>query len=106
MPPAINISESSCLNLAYPPRRIARNDAEQTPDEKVWYQQIVDQTLDSSLMKRYASLDEAVLRMPANTPMAVCAEGSPAAVVLVTWRVYWAMQSISAVEVPLSMAVM
>lgn len=43
-----------------PPRRIARNDAEQTPDEKVWYQQIVDQTLDSSLMKRYASLDEQV----------------------------------------------
>ena len=43
-----------------PPRRIARNDGEQSPDEKVWYQQIVDQTLDSSLMKRYASLDEQV----------------------------------------------
>ena len=43
-----------------PPRRIARNDAEQTSEEKVWYQQIVDQTLDSSLMKRYASLDEQV----------------------------------------------
>jgi len=24
----------------------------------VWYQQIVDQTLDSSLMKRYGTLDE------------------------------------------------
>ena len=43
-----------------PPRRIARNDTEQSPDEKTWYQQIVDQTLDSSLMKRYASLDEQV----------------------------------------------
>ena len=26
--------------------------------EKIWYQQIVDQTLDSSLMKRYGTLDE------------------------------------------------
>lgn len=43
-----------------PPRRIARNDAAQSSDEKIWYQQIVDQTLDSSLMKRYASLDEQV----------------------------------------------
>ena len=43
-----------------PPRRIARNDAAQSPNEKIWYQQIVDQTLDSSLMKRYASLDEQV----------------------------------------------
>lgn len=43
-----------------PPRRIARNDAAQSPDERIWYQQIVDQTLDSSLMKRYASLDEQV----------------------------------------------
>ena len=43
-----------------PPRRIARNDAAQSPDEKIWYQQIVDQTLDSSLMNRYASLDEQV----------------------------------------------
>ncbi|CAM5336171.1 1,6-dihydroxycyclohexa-2,4-diene-1-carboxylate dehydrogenase [Pseudomonas fragi] len=43
-----------------PPRRIARNDAAQSPDENIWYQQIVDQTLDSSLMKRYASLDEQV----------------------------------------------
>ena len=41
-----------------PPRRIPRNSAEQSADEKVWYQQIVDQTLDSSLMKRYGSIDE------------------------------------------------
>ena len=41
-----------------PPRRIPRNAAEQSPEEKGWYQQIVDQTLDSSPMKRYGSIDE------------------------------------------------
>jgi dihydroxycyclohexadiene carboxylate dehydrogenase len=41
-----------------PPRVIPRNSAEQSAEEKVWYQQIVDQTLDSSLMKRYGTLDE------------------------------------------------
>lgn len=43
-----------------PPRRIPRNAAEQSEEEKVWYQQIVDQTLDSTLMKRYGSIDEQV----------------------------------------------
>jgi dihydroxycyclohexadiene carboxylate dehydrogenase len=43
-----------------PPRRIPRNAAEQSEEEKGWYQQIVDQTLDSSLMKRYGTLDEQV----------------------------------------------
>ena len=43
-----------------PPRRIPRNGAEQSTDEATWYQQIVDQTLDSSLMKRYGTLDEQV----------------------------------------------
>ncbi|CAD5374241.1 1,6-dihydroxycyclohexa-2,4-diene-1-carboxylate dehydrogenase [Rubrivivax sp. A210] len=45
-----------------PPRRIPRNTytpAEQpTEQEKAWYQQIVDQTVSSSLMKRYGSIDE------------------------------------------------
>jgi len=41
-----------------PPRRIPRNGAEQSAQEQAWYQQIVDQTLDSSLMKRYGSIDE------------------------------------------------
>ena len=40
-----------------PPRRIPRNAAEQTPQEKVWYQQIIDQTISSSLMKRYGTVD-------------------------------------------------
>ena len=43
-----------------PPRRIPRNSAEPSSDEKVWYQQIVDQTIDSSLMKRYGTIDEQV----------------------------------------------
>ena len=43
-----------------PPRRVPRNSAAQTEQEKHWYQQIVDQTLDSSLMHRYGSIDEQV----------------------------------------------
>ncbi|WP_416424709.1 1,6-dihydroxycyclohexa-2,4-diene-1-carboxylate dehydrogenase [Pseudomonas sp. App30] len=43
-----------------PPRRIPRNSAEQTEQEKGWYQQIVDQTLGSSLMHRYGTVDEQV----------------------------------------------
>ena len=43
-----------------PPRRIPRNTAEQSAQEQAWYQEIVAQTLDSSLMKRYGSLDEQV----------------------------------------------
>ena len=43
-----------------PPRRIPRNSAEPSAQEKVWYQQIVDQTIDSSLMKRYGTIDEQV----------------------------------------------
>lgn len=43
-----------------PPRRIPRNAAEQSPDEKIWYQQIIDQTVSSTLMKRYGTIDEQV----------------------------------------------
>jgi dihydroxycyclohexadiene carboxylate dehydrogenase len=43
-----------------PPRRIPRNPTEQTPQEKIWYQQIIDQTTQSSLMKRYGTLAEQV----------------------------------------------
>ncbi|GAB2842705.1 1,6-dihydroxycyclohexa-2,4-diene-1-carboxylate dehydrogenase [Streptomyces deserti] len=41
-----------------PPRRVARGPSARTGQEQAWYQQIVDQTLASSLMKRYGSLDE------------------------------------------------
>lgn len=43
-----------------PPRRVPRNTEEQSEAEKVWYQQIVEQTISSSLMKRYGSIEEQV----------------------------------------------
>ncbi len=43
-----------------PPRRIPRNPNEQSAQEKAWYQMIVDQTISSSLMKRYGTIDEQV----------------------------------------------
>jgi dihydroxycyclohexadiene carboxylate dehydrogenase len=41
-----------------PPRRIPRNAAQPTAQEVGWYQQIVDQTVSSSLMKRYGTTEE------------------------------------------------
>lgn len=41
-----------------PPRRIPRNSAKPSKKDQAWYQQIVDQTVDSTLMKRYGTLDE------------------------------------------------
>ena len=44
-----------------PPRRIARgSQTEQSEQEKAWYQTIVDQTIGSSLLHRYGTLDEEV----------------------------------------------
>jgi hypothetical protein len=39
-------------------RRIPRNTQPQSDQEQVWYQQIADQTIDSTLMKRYGTIDE------------------------------------------------
>ena len=41
-----------------PPRLSPRNSAQQSEQEKAWYQQIYTQSVDSSLMKRYGTLDE------------------------------------------------
>lgn len=41
-----------------PPRRIPRGLSPQSQQERDWYQTIVDQTVDSSFMKRYGTLDE------------------------------------------------
>jgi dihydroxycyclohexadiene carboxylate dehydrogenase len=41
-----------------PPRRIPRNAAPPSEQEKLWYQQIGDQTVASSLMKRYGTTEE------------------------------------------------
>ena len=41
-----------------PPRRVQRNTAKQSRQEKAWYKQIYSQSLDSSLMKRFGTTDE------------------------------------------------
>ncbi|MDO5668333.1 MAG: 1,6-dihydroxycyclohexa-2,4-diene-1-carboxylate dehydrogenase [Alcaligenaceae bacterium] len=41
-----------------PQRKIPRNTEAPNAEEQTWYQQIVDQTIDSTLMKRYGTLDE------------------------------------------------
>lgn len=41
-----------------PPRKIPRNAAAPTKQERAWYGQIVDQTVGSSLMKRYGTIEE------------------------------------------------
>lgn len=41
-----------------PPREIPRNPNPLSAQEKVWYDEIVKQTIDSTLMKRYGTVDE------------------------------------------------
>ncbi len=43
---------------AAPPRKVPRNPNAQSAQEAMWYQQIVDQTTESTLFKRYGTLDE------------------------------------------------
>lgn len=43
-----------------PPRKIPRNKNKLSKQEEVWYQGIIDQTVDSSLMHRYGTIDEQV----------------------------------------------
>ncbi len=43
-----------------PPRIVPRNPKPLSEQEKVWYQGIVDQTISSSLMHRYGTIDEQV----------------------------------------------
>lgn len=43
-----------------PQRVIPRNEHPQTEEERMWYQQIVDQTKESSLQKKYGSIDDQV----------------------------------------------
>lgn len=41
-----------------PPRKVKRGPGAESATEKDWYQVIVDQTVDSSFLKRYGTLDE------------------------------------------------
>lgn len=43
-----------------PPRKIPRHSGQRSAQEEAWYQAIVDQTIDSSHMHRYGSIDEQV----------------------------------------------
>lgn len=54
----IRVNAVACGGTEAPPRRVPRNPDTQSEQEQIWYQQIVDQTVDSSLMKRYGTLDE------------------------------------------------
>lgn len=41
-----------------PQRKVARGPSAEDEQERAWYQQVVDQTVDSSLLKRYGTLEE------------------------------------------------
>jgi dihydroxycyclohexadiene carboxylate dehydrogenase len=56
----IRINATAPGGTEAPPRKIPRNANKQSRQEKVWYQAIVDQTKESSLMHRYGTLDEQV----------------------------------------------
>lgn len=56
----IRINATAPGGTEAPPRKIPRNAAKQTKQEKIWYQAIVDQTKESSLMHRYGTLDEQI----------------------------------------------
>ena len=56
----IRINATAPGGTEAPPRRIPRNAARPSAREKAWYQAIVDQTKDSSLMHRYGTIAEQV----------------------------------------------
>lgn len=43
-----------------PPRKVPRNTNAQSADEKLWMQQVVDQTVERTFLKRYGTIDEQV----------------------------------------------
>ena len=56
----IRINATAPGGTEAPPRKVPRNTAKPTAKEKAWYQGIVDQTIASSAMHRYGSIDEQV----------------------------------------------
>ncbi|WP_079437423.1 benzoate diol dehydrogenase BenD [Zoogloea sp. LCSB751] len=56
----IRINATAPGGTEAPPRRIPRNQAQPTEQEQAWYQGVIDQTIDSSLMHRYGTIDEQV----------------------------------------------
>jgi dihydroxycyclohexadiene carboxylate dehydrogenase len=56
----IRINATAPGGTEAPPRKIPRNAAKPSANEQGWYQAIVDQTTESSLMHRYGTIDEQV----------------------------------------------
>jgi dihydroxycyclohexadiene carboxylate dehydrogenase len=56
----IRINATAPGGTEAPPRKVPRNTAKPTAKEKAWYQGIVDQTKESSLMHRYGTIPEQV----------------------------------------------
>ena len=56
----IRINAAAPGGTEAPPRKVPRNTAKPTSKEKAWYQGIVDQTKESSLMHRYGTIAEQV----------------------------------------------
>lgn len=58
----IRINATAPGGTEAPPRRVPRNQAARKPSrqETVWYQGVVDQTIDTSLMHRYGTIGEQV----------------------------------------------
>ena len=56
----IRINATAPGGTEAPPRKVPRNAAKPSAKEKVWYQAIVDQTKESSLMHRYGTIAEQV----------------------------------------------
>lgn len=57
-PHGIRVVSAAAGGTEAPARRVQRGPLPQTDQEKAWYQTIVDQTVESSLLKRYGTLDE------------------------------------------------
>jgi len=58
----IRINATAPGGTEAPPRRVPRNQSQAEPSARstAWYQGVVDQTVDSSLMHRYGTIDEQV----------------------------------------------
>lgn len=57
-PHGVRVVATAPGGTSAPPRRIPRGGAPESEQEAAWYQAIVDQTVQSSLMKRYGTLAE------------------------------------------------
>ena len=57
-PYGIRVAATAPGGTDAPPRRIARGPAPETEDERAWQQEMIAQVVDSTMVKRYGTLDE------------------------------------------------